>query len=75
MGDLQLALNGVYFDQIAAGTKWEEYRLVTPYWTKILAQAPFAGINIYDGYPPRGDHSRTLNNRASASVFILQVPS
>ena len=34
---LLIPVNGVYFDQIAAGEKAEEYRLCTPFWQKRLA--------------------------------------
>lgn len=62
MADLVLPLKGIYFDQIKAGTKTEEYRLCTPYWQKRLA-SPFG---LYDrivltrGYPKRDDHERRL---------------
>lgn len=31
MANLQLAVNGEYFDQMKSGEKTEEYRLVNPY--------------------------------------------
>lgn len=33
---LYLPLKAVYFGQICAGTKREEYRLITPHWSKRL---------------------------------------
>lgn len=32
MANLQLAVNGEYFDAMQRGEKVEEYRLVNPYW-------------------------------------------
>lgn len=57
---LTLPLNGVYFDQIKAGTKAEEYRLCTAYWTKRLVGNGFESIVLTRGYPKRDDHSRRL---------------
>ena len=51
---LTLPLNGVYFDQIAAGTKLEEYRLVTPFWTKRIAGRVYDRIVLTRGYPKGG---------------------
>ncbi|MFC6640846.1 MULTISPECIES: ASCH domain-containing protein [Sulfitobacter] len=60
MAALHLPLKALYFDQIKAGTKAEEFRLVTPYWTKRLAGRTFDHIELTKGYPPRGDQSRRL---------------
>lgn len=70
MGKLQLALKGEYFDAIRDGTKIEEFRLVTPYWTKRLYHPPnpagdilgrvFDSIVLTKGYPKSGDPDRTL---------------
>lgn len=49
---LRLALIGEYFDAIADGSKLEEYRLVTPYWTKRLASRQYDEIVLTKGYPP-----------------------
>lgn len=62
MADLYLPLKGEYFDAIKAGTKTEEYRLVTPYWQKRLS-SPFGlyeRIVLTRGYPPRDDADRRL---------------
>lgn len=56
---LTLNLRGVYFDEIASGTKTEEYRLVNEYWTKRLWSG-YDVIEICRGYPKRGDESRRL---------------
>ncbi|ESS94834.1 hypothetical protein L342_1967 [Escherichia coli CE516] len=34
MANLQLAVNGEYFDQMKSGEKTEEYRLCNDYWDK-----------------------------------------
>jgi len=68
MAKLQLALKAEYFDAIKAGTKPEEYRLVSPFWTKRLCRRDgphtffqeFDGIILTKGYPKRGDTERTL---------------
>jgi len=60
MAVLQLALNGVYFDQIKNGEKLEEYRLVTPYWIKRLEGRSYDRIVLTRGYPPRDDMERRL---------------
>lgn len=51
---LTLALNGEYFDQIAAGTKPEEYRLATPYWQKRIVNRAYDNIVLTRGYPKGG---------------------
>lgn len=58
--DLTIPVNGVYFDQIKAGTKTEEYRLVTPFWTKRLIARTYDHVIMTRGYPPAGDLSRRL---------------
>lgn len=60
MADLTLPLNGVYFDQIKAGTKVEEFRLRTPFWTKRLAGRSYDRIVLTRGYPARDDYERRL---------------
>jgi hypothetical protein len=54
MGVLTLPLNGVYFDQIAAGTKAEEYRLVTPHWHVRLWKRDYDAVVLTRGYPKGG---------------------
>ncbi len=51
---LIIPVNGVYFDQIAAGTKAEEYRLATDYWRKRLEGRSYAGVVMTRGYPKAG---------------------
>jgi hypothetical protein len=60
VSDLTLPLNGVYFDQIKAGMKTEEFRLRTPFWTKRLAGRSYERIVLTRGYPSRDDHDRRL---------------
>jgi hypothetical protein len=60
MADLHLALKGIYFDQIRAGTKAEEYRLVTPYWRKRLVGRDYDLLVLTLGYPRSDDDSRRL---------------
>jgi hypothetical protein len=58
--DLTLRLKGEFFDQIKAGTKRMEYRLVTLYWICRLEGANYGRIILTRGYPRRGDMERTL---------------
>lgn len=60
MSTLTLALKGEYFDAIKAGTKNEEFRLVTPYWRKRLEGRQYENIELTRGYPKRGDSKRRL---------------
>lgn len=65
MANLQLALKGEYFDAIKSGEKLEEFRLVTPYWTRRLINKDgkpktFKTITLTKGYPKSGDIEKTL---------------
>jgi hypothetical protein len=60
MANLQLALHKQYFDQIKSGEKVEEYRLVTPYWTKRISGRDYDDIVLTCGYPPKEDDSRRI---------------
>jgi hypothetical protein len=61
MGDtLTLPLNGLYFDQIRAGTKTEEYRLVTPFWSKRVVGRTYKTVVLTRGYPKSDDAERRL---------------
>ncbi len=51
---LTLNLKGVYFDQILAGEKLEEYRLRSDYWRKRLVGREYNKIVILRGYPAGG---------------------
>lgn len=54
MTSLYLPLKAVYFDQIRTGTKSEEYRLVTPHWSKRLEGRDYDRIILTLGYPKGG---------------------
>lgn len=60
MSNLMLPVKRVYFDSIKAGCKGEEYRLVTPYWTKRLLGRDYDQVIVTLGYPRAGDPERTL---------------
>ena len=60
MKTLTLPLKAIYFDQIAAGTKPEEFRLATPYWRKRLEGRTYDQIVLTKGYPPAGDAARRM---------------
>lgn len=64
---LHLAVKAEYFAEIKAGTKTDEYRLVTPYWRQRLIErfgdnvpCEFDSIVLTWGYPKSGDPDRTL---------------
>lgn len=63
--DLVLNLKAEYFDQIAAGTKFYEYRLQSDYWnTRLLAgrrrYRHFRNIILRKGYPKAGTPGREI---------------
>jgi hypothetical protein len=58
--DLILPLKREYFEQIKAGTKVEEYRLVNDYWRARLYAKPYKKIVLTLGYPKRTDADRRL---------------
>jgi hypothetical protein len=60
MKTLTIPLKGIYFDQIKAGTKPEEYRLVTEYWRKRLEHRHYDRIVLTRGYPKAEDHERRI---------------
>jgi hypothetical protein len=60
MTNLVLHLKKEYFDQVASGAKVEEYRLVTPYWSKRLEGRQYDNVVLLCGYPARGDTSRQI---------------
>ncbi|MFZ5139282.1 ASCH domain-containing protein [Enterobacter hormaechei] len=68
MANLQLAVNGEYFDQMKRGEKVEEYRLVNPYWCRRLSQGHnqqlprrFDRLIITKGYPRKDDCERRID--------------
>ena len=60
---LVLPLKRIYFEQIAKGEKPEEFRLVTPYWTRRLEDRDFDVVELTLGYPPAEDSERRLCRR------------
>lgn len=58
--DLVLPLKGVYFHQIAAGTKVEEFRRCTPYWARRLEGRTYDRVILTLGYPAANDTGRRL---------------
>lgn len=56
---LTLNVKREYFEAIKNGSKIEEYRIVTPYWSKRLAK-DYDEIHILCGYPRKDDNSRRL---------------
>lgn len=54
MADLIIPVKGIYFDEIAAGTKLYEFRLQTPYWEKRLVGQTYRHVVMTRGYPKGG---------------------
>jgi len=52
--DLTIPVNGIYFDQIAAGAKPLEYRLSNDYWRKRLDGRAYRNVVLTRGYPKGG---------------------
>lgn len=61
MANLQLAVNGEYFDQMKSGEKTEEYRLVTTFWSKRILARKYDRLIITRGYPKRDDMSKRID--------------
>lgn len=61
MANLQLAVNGEYFDQMKAGEKTEEYRLVNDFWNKRIMFREYDRLIITRGYPKRDDASKRID--------------
>lgn len=61
MANLQLAVNGEYFDAMKSGEKKEEYRLVNPYWEARLIDRDYDRLIITRGYPKRDDLSKRID--------------
>jgi len=60
MATLTIPIKREYFEQIRAGLKPEEFRLVTPYWRKRLEGRTYDLIVLTMGYPKAGDVDRRL---------------
>jgi hypothetical protein len=60
MTTLTLNLKGLYFDQIKAGTKTEEYRICKPFWAKRLEGRHYDQVVILRGYPPKEDKEKRI---------------
>lgn len=52
--DLTIPVNFCYFDEIKAGTKLFEYRLLTPFWQKRLEGREYRHVVMTRGYPKGG---------------------
>jgi hypothetical protein len=75
MTTLHLSLKGEYFDQIKAGTKPEEYRLCTPYWSKRLVGRSYTHIELAWAYPKKGDTERRITRKwAGWEIKTIQHP-
>lgn len=57
---LILPVKRIYFEQIAAGEKSEEFRLVNAFWAKRLEGKQFSSVIVTLGYPKKTDTARRL---------------
>lgn len=57
---LILPVNGIYFDQMVAGTKPFEYRLRNEYWHKRLVDRQYSRLIITRGYPKNTEYNKRL---------------
>lgn len=57
---LTLPLKGEYFDQIRAGTKPREFRLMTDFWRKRIEGRAYYWLVLTRGYPKADDTERRL---------------
>ena len=60
MADLILPLRAEFFNAIKAGTKVEEFRRRTRYWSTRIEGKTFDRVVLTLGYPARDDHERRL---------------
>lgn len=61
MANLQLAVNGEYFDAMKRGDKTEEYRLVNAYWGRRIFGRDYERLIITRGYPRKDDANRRID--------------
>jgi hypothetical protein len=86
MATLFLTVKKKYFDQILAGKKTEEYRIIKPYWVKKLVGKKYSHIIFQNGYSkksPRlkaeylGYEIRNIRHEffgnEEVSVFVLKI--
>lgn len=59
-GDLVLHVRREYFNQMAAGNKPFEYRMVTDYWRTRLIGRDYNNVIVMAGYPKRDDQEKIL---------------
>lgn len=60
---LVLPVVSLYFQQIKARTKTEEFRAMTPYWAKRIEGKEFDFVEITEGYPLANDKTRRIKRR------------
>lgn len=60
-----------YFEQIAAGTKKAEYRLMSPYWDKRLApDRKYAFVVIHNAYKSGAENRLTFHWNGVCDMFL-----
>jgi hypothetical protein len=71
---LTLHVRREYFDEIAAGRKFHEYRAATPYWNKRVSGQVYDEVHILCGYPPAGDLDRRLRYAWRTPDYDTMIP-
>ena len=57
---LYLPVKAVYYNQIVAGKKQEEFRITSDFWRKRLEGKDFKFVEITLGYPSKRDQNRRI---------------
>ncbi len=70
MSVLYLNLKATYFEQIKAGEKPFEFRLVTPFWSTRLDDKKYKSICLRKGYPKAGDPEREIWRKWNGAAKI-----
>lgn len=60
---LRLNLKARWWNEIKSGSKTEELRLKTDYWTRRLVGVEYDEVHLLLGYPPKSDASRLIRRK------------
>lgn len=78
-GHLSLNLFRDFFDQIAMGTKVEEYRANTPFWRNRLQDCEYSEVHFRNGYATRAPFMRVeckgirKRGKGRGSYFVIRL--
>ncbi len=78
MKTLHLTLKRQWFDEIAAGTKREEFRDQSPHWLRILGphvgKPPWTEIHFRNGYSPSSPFMRVVCTGLRVGKYASGIP-